>query len=397
MSRKEFVKYISQDNVGGHKQREFNVKINFPDFYNEILNWSETYKLYPKNFNESLLYFLYETKKYGRCPEIYEEKDIKKLIEKYINFYIHATNNITEHLVKDKWPGLYKYIIKYCEKFDNVVIWKEKLYLFFNQINNIPKCKYCKENSKLCNKTIGYQQFCSKKCKSEYLKNDKNRNLKIANTLQENCNERYKEKYVNFNFEIKRNYENVIIKNYCIHGDLILKIGVFDHVYNYVKGKKIYCKLCGEDIIKNYNPTNDDFIFYLNLINLIKIYKSWYILLYYPKLYKCIISFTKQYKNISWGERLYLFKNNIKNKPKCEKINCDNYCCYKNSRYLLGCEIHKNSFGLFGNAKQQYKNTKLYYQCGNEYDFLEKYYDLLNIENGLVFKYINIENKASKY
>ena len=63
----------------------------------------------------------------------------------------------------------YDYIINYCEKLNlNNIPFKEKVYISLKSLNALPLCKNgnCKNIVKFKNSTIGYLEYCSKKCVS---------------------------------------------------------------------------------------------------------------------------------------------------------------------------------------------------------------------------------------
>lgn len=59
----------------------------------------------------------------------------------------------------------YNCVLDYCLLHDLVDIpFKEKTYLFTNNITKIPTCKNCKKRVNFINTTIGYRDYCSTKC-----------------------------------------------------------------------------------------------------------------------------------------------------------------------------------------------------------------------------------------
>ena len=61
----------------------------------------------------------------------------------------------------------YDYIVEYCLS-NNIleISFKEKVYLCFNNISNIPTCQNpsCKKRVSFKNSTLGYLKYCSNKC-----------------------------------------------------------------------------------------------------------------------------------------------------------------------------------------------------------------------------------------
>ncbi len=72
-----------------------------------------------------------------------------------------------ESYVVKTYPDEYKVIVEYCDSFDiKDVTFKEKVYLFLNNLNIVPVCKNknCKNIVKYINSTLGYREYCSNRC-----------------------------------------------------------------------------------------------------------------------------------------------------------------------------------------------------------------------------------------
>jgi hypothetical protein len=71
-----------------------------------------------------------------------------------------------------------------------------------------------------------------------------------------------------------------------------------------------------------------------------------YIRMFYPRIYCNILYFTNRYINISWEERSYMFRNNVKTRPKCRIEKCSNDTYYKSTSkcYTSCCKKHSNFF-----------------------------------------------------
>ena len=69
-------------------------------------------------------------------------------------------SNCTERSIKIHYPDFWAHIIKnyHCEK------WTEKLYWFYHNITDYPKCKVCGAPTKFINLKTGYREFCGYKC-----------------------------------------------------------------------------------------------------------------------------------------------------------------------------------------------------------------------------------------
>lgn len=87
--------------------------------------------------------------------------------------------------IKYKHKDLYSNIIKYTDNITRERKFKfsERLYLYINDMTEIPKCKICNLPTKYLDYTRGYQDTCSRKCSNS----DPER---IVN-IQKTCKERY--------------------------------------------------------------------------------------------------------------------------------------------------------------------------------------------------------------
>ena len=72
-----------------------------------------------------------------------------------------------ESFVLKNYPEEFDEIIRYSENMNITELpFKEKVYLFLNQIEKLPKCSNigCQNNVKFVNSSIGYREYCSTKC-----------------------------------------------------------------------------------------------------------------------------------------------------------------------------------------------------------------------------------------
>lgn len=74
------------------------------------------------------------------------------------------SSNCTERSIKIHYPDFYKYII---ENYNECECWSEKLYWFYNDLKERPKCPICGNITKFQNFCQGYREFCSNKCLSK--------------------------------------------------------------------------------------------------------------------------------------------------------------------------------------------------------------------------------------
>ena len=115
----------------------------------------------------------------------------------------------TEDYIKNSHPNDYNKIIEYSKRFDDGISWVEKIYLYLNNLDTIPKCLYCGKNVEFLTFRKGYRTFCSTKCSGSSPQTQ----LKIYNTLHdgnyENKLKISREKYKQTNLE-KYGCENVL-------------------------------------------------------------------------------------------------------------------------------------------------------------------------------------------
>ena len=70
------------------------------------------------------------------------------------------SSNCTERSIEIHYPEFWEYIAKnyHCEK------WTERLYWFYHNLTDYPKCKVCGQPTKFVNIKTGYREFCGYKC-----------------------------------------------------------------------------------------------------------------------------------------------------------------------------------------------------------------------------------------
>jgi hypothetical protein len=93
-------------------------------------------------------------------------------LDEYINDYTH--NNINgayckENVVKKKYENIYKMINDFINEnnIDVNIKFTEKLYLFINNVTEIPKCSNCNKKVKFHNRNDGYFKTCSNSCSTK--------------------------------------------------------------------------------------------------------------------------------------------------------------------------------------------------------------------------------------
>ncbi len=205
-----------------------------------------------------------------------------------------------EKFVKKDKISAYNDIINYTSKNNlHELRFKEIVYLYINDITEIPKCKNtkCLKKPKFINKTLGYLSFCSNKCQgtsTEIKEKRKNTNIEIYGTehpieiiekriksFKNNIDvwkEKYKKttytyyknfynKYENETFKILETYKSEINNQTIIHAECNLcknnfniNYPIFFHRY---KNNYTVCINC--------NPLNNNISsFHLDVLNFIK-------------------------------------------------------------------------------------------------------------------------------
>ena len=90
-----------------------------------------------------------------------------------MDFSFFITDNKSGYKTQEKWFSknhldVYNNIISYSQKNNIEMSFKEKIYFFFNNINNRPKCKTCNSEIKFRERfDKPYGEFCSLKCINE--------------------------------------------------------------------------------------------------------------------------------------------------------------------------------------------------------------------------------------
>ena len=313
-------------------------------------------------------------------------EEIQKLKEFIFPNGSYSNIRSSSKLIKIYFPLIYKSIKEN---------YKTNLYMLLHNINNIPICNNpeCKKEVKLKNISEGFRRYCSNSCIGKHQKINKNFALKISQSLSKNGKIHLKEKYPNTDISyIDSN--NILIRNYCKHGNIKLSIGVFNKLY---KNNKNLCYTCSEEIFKNFIPTLDELQEFQHSFNefyykhSLAMKEKWFIM-YYPKEYKMILEWSNHIKYISFPERAYMFKYALKNKPICaicsirevkfsksqgsyNKI-CDSYACKKNTS-IQELEVYEFIKSLDNDAKHKFYIGK------REYDMLLPNSKLLIEYNGL--------------
>jgi hypothetical protein len=277
--------------------------------------------------------------------------------------------------IKKYFPGIYEEIK------DN---YKTKLYMLLQDVKEIPMCKNpeCNNRVKLKNIGAGFRKYCCNKCIGQYQKIDDEFAKKISIIQSKKGKYHLKNKYPNLNIKHLKNRNFILISNYCKHGDIILHNNKFSKLY---KLNISLCIKCQKEIFNAYLPSEEDImkfqknfdIFYKK--NSLAMREKWFIQ-YYPKEYKIILEWSKNIRNISLAERIYLFKNNLKDIPKCKNPKCNNKSHFNLStlKYTEFCKSYKCQKNISSGEIEVYEFVKKYskdakqkfYINKNEYDII---------------------------
>ena len=156
-------------------------------------------------------------------------------------------------------------------------------------------------------------------------------------------------KYPNFNFPIIIKNKLFFIENFCEHGNLNINQDFFEFIYfKNNNNLKLYCDKCREEYLNNLNISNEDLVYNRNILK--GLYKKGssslkkeYIKKYHFVLYKCIINNSDV---LNWNERVFLFKEELKEPKTCLFDNCQKKTKFSpsNQSYNFFCETHVNSY-----------------------------------------------------
>ena len=80
---------------------------------------------------------------------------------KYPEYNTLNPNHCREIYIKINYKEFHQYLIS---NYPEELSFGEKLYWFYNNINDYPKCKNCGNKTKFINALFGYSDYCSKKC-----------------------------------------------------------------------------------------------------------------------------------------------------------------------------------------------------------------------------------------
>ena len=281
-----------------------------------------------------MLYIIYE---------ITNNLNNKKLIAKFSgikpNFKISSSSN--KNLLLDiKKYGRNNFTKKIVYEFNNK-----------NDLNN--KFKLLKKKYQKTNNSYNCAYILSEAGKLNILLNNK---IRIRKRLSN--------KYPNFKKDIKKHTNHsYILKNYCEHGDIIISINKFSKKYSI--DNFLYCEQCINNYIKTLQLSSLDIKKWQVKIEKISVHpkqcESSFLKFYYPILYKSILLWSEQYNDITFNERLYLFKNKLNKKPIC--LCCQNTVNFSPTKkyYNTYCNQHINSHHTSSKEIELLNFIKIYY------------------------------------
>jgi hypothetical protein len=116
---------------------------------------------------------------------------------------INDLKNKKEIWINKNYPDFYLKV----SKIENGLSWKEKLYIYINEINEIPKC-YCGVDLNFKQWNKGYGEFCSKKCAAN--------SPLVLNKKKNTCLNKFGVENPMQNYEIREKYKDNIIDKYGV-------------------------------------------------------------------------------------------------------------------------------------------------------------------------------------
>ena len=142
------------------------------------------------------------------------------------NYKEFNKNNIRENFIKTHYADFYRFV---CNRYPYITF-QEKLYWYFNNIEEKPKCALCGKQVKFVSFKLGYQTYCSNKCSNNsQLTKDKIRKsteehfgsmnnfisqMKVK--MKHTCLERYGVEFASQSKEIKDKMRNTCLERYGV-------------------------------------------------------------------------------------------------------------------------------------------------------------------------------------
>lgn len=116
---------------------------------------------------------------------------------------LHRTN-INEKSISINYPEFHKFVIK---KYNINIKWLEKLYLYYNNMEEPPRCPICGNYCLFISFFKGYRKYCSQKCTY-----NSDRTEKICNTIEK----RYGVRHALQSDICKKKYQDTSIERYGV-------------------------------------------------------------------------------------------------------------------------------------------------------------------------------------
>jgi hypothetical protein len=180
------MKKIYENDKSGNKKKFSYMIENYPNFTNEIIDFSKKNNLYGLPFDE-LSYLYYNNlenvpsdefgyKSFKGWSKGYSKRGkFKKLEEKFIesNLENFKDNISNEDFEKQKKGGFltqkisnnYIFYEQINKKYLDAIYWRQKVNMFINGLEEVPSCKVCK-NKTIPRKTHGeFRETCSEVCR----------------------------------------------------------------------------------------------------------------------------------------------------------------------------------------------------------------------------------------
>ena len=124
---------------------------------------------------------------------------------KYPDIEFVKNTRYTKPIIKKDYPDFYQYIEK---SYPESLQWKQKLYWFYHNINDYPRCPICGRLLEFLDFTKGYRKYCSCKCASM--------DPEYRESIKQTCLKKYGCENAFQNKEIQEKYKQTMIKNYGV-------------------------------------------------------------------------------------------------------------------------------------------------------------------------------------
>ena len=187
-------------------------------------------------------------------------------------------------------------------------------------------------------------------------------------------------KFPLFTFPILSKNRLYFVESFCKHGDLYVEPYYFNYVYTKLDNNySFYCDECKKEHLNQIILSKNEIEISRELLKNLYLrggaaLKENHICKYCHTLFKCINDNCNL--DISWIEKTFLFKENLKTIPKCTIEGCpDNvHFSSSNGRYTYFCEKHSHRFSskgeieLFNYIANFYPDTKKLRISGSEFD-----------------------------